>query len=120
VKYKQIKAAIHNLGHSFASASNFVDGGLVVGDLRAIHALGSDIDIDFLTGEFRPPERSTPRITRSLRSFRDRLAEHFGRHGIDLAAIRSLHFSWPNDGRKCMISIDDRGKEHQVFISESG
>ena len=120
VKYKHIDAAIHNFGHSFASASNFVDGGLVVDDLRAIHAQGADIEINLLTGEFRPPEKLTPRIAHSLQLFRDRLTDHLGRHGINAASIRSLLFQWPNGGRKRMISIDDRGKEHNVTISENG
>ena len=56
MKYKHIAGAIHNFGHSFTSLMNYVDGDYVIDELAKIHAEGKDIEVDWLSGRFKPAE----------------------------------------------------------------
>ena len=119
VKYKHIAGAIHNFGHSFTSLMNYVDGDYVIDELAKIHAEGKDIEVDWLSGRFKPADRATPRIAKSIEYWRDTLAKHLRSHNVDPKAIVELKFQWPARHRKRMLAIDDRGKEHKMYVNES-
>jgi hypothetical protein len=57
VKYKNISAAIHNLGHSFVGLINYIDDGYVLDDLLSIVSSGHDITIDWLHRTFTPEDQ---------------------------------------------------------------
>ena len=57
MKYKNIYSAIHNLGQSFLSLMNYVDGVYVIDDLSDITARGLDVEIDWLTNTFIPNQQ---------------------------------------------------------------
>jgi hypothetical protein len=116
MKYKNIASAIHNLGHSFASLMNYVDGEYVGDELGKIHAGGHDIEIDWLTGHFSPRERLTPRIGKSIEYWRADLGRYLSSHRVDLKAIAELKLYWPARKPLCMVAVDDRGKEHKVYV----
>ena len=98
---------------------NYVDGEYVMDELAEIHAQGQDIEVDWLSGSFAPAERATPRIEKSIGYWRDSLAKHLQSHNVDPKAIVELKFRWPARQRKCMIAVDDRGKEHKMYVNES-
>jgi len=119
VKYKHINAAIHNFGHSFTSLMNYVDGDYVMDELSNIHSKGYDIEVDWLTGGFKPETLASPRIIKSIGYWRDNLTQHLTRHNIDPAALTELKFVWPARQRKHMVALDDRGKSYRMYVNES-
>jgi hypothetical protein len=119
VKYKHIAGAIHNFGHSFTSLMNYVDDEYVMDELAKIHAQGHDIEVDWLSGSFTPAARVTPRIEKSIGYWRNGLVEHLQSHNVDPTSIVDLKFRWPARQRKYMIAVDDRGKEHKMYVNES-
>lgn len=56
MKYKTLKSAAHNFGHSFASGLNWRDNDYVMTHLaRAVVASGEvELDVDLLSGQARP------------------------------------------------------------------
>ena len=119
MKYKHIAGAIHNFGHSFTSLMNYVDGDYVIDELAKIHAKGQDIEVDWLTGRFTPEHLSNPRIEKSIGYWRDSLSKLLQSHNVDPKAIIELKFQWPAGQRKRMVAIDDRGKQHKMYVNES-
>ena len=65
VKYKNIRSAIHNFGHSFVSLMNYVDGVYVIDELFDIRKRGHDIEIDWLKNTFTPGSGATETIKKS-------------------------------------------------------
>jgi hypothetical protein len=118
VKYKHIASAIYNFGHSFTSAMNYVDDGYVIEELGQLHRQGTDIEVDWLTGRFAPSERATPRIQKSIERYRHDLARHLISQNVVPKAIVQLKFHWPARRRKYMLAVDDRGKEHKMYVNE--
>lgn len=119
MKYKHIHSAIHNFGHSFTSLMNFVDGDYVIDELARIHAKGHDIEVDWLTGQFRPANFASPRIQKSIGYWRDSLEKHMVSQNVDLKALSELKFRWPVRQRKHMVATDNRGKEYKIYVNES-
>jgi hypothetical protein len=119
VKYKAIVATIHNFGHSFTSLMNYVDENYIVDDLSDIHRRGLDIEVDWLDGKFEPQSELTPRLRKSIGFWRGSLDSHLQRSGVERSALLSLKFCWPAKGRKYMVAIDDRKKEHKIFMNET-
>lgn len=118
MKYKNICAAIHNLGHSFVGLTNYVDGGYVVDDLLGIIAGGDDITIDWLTRKFTPESQITPRIQKSIDFYAADLSDHLWSQDVDPACVKTLEFHWPAKGRRYMRAVDDRGKDHKIYVAE--
>ena len=118
MKYKNIYSAIHNLGHSFVSLMNYVDGRYIIDDLFDLRSEGLDIEIDFLNSTFMPGGSSASRIEKSLRHYSENLKKHLQSQHIDLNRMEVLKFHWPAKGRKFMRAVDDRGKEYKIYISE--
>jgi hypothetical protein len=121
MKYININSAIHNFGHSFTSLLNWVDDGHVIDDLASIHNKGHDIEIDWLSGRFKPSSEETPRIKKSIRCSRgDSLRRQLASQNVDLDKLESLVFRWPEGQRKFMQARDDRGKEYKIYVNETG
>lgn len=119
MKYKHINSAIHNFGHSFTSLMNYVDDGYVIDELSAIHAKGHDIEVDWLSGSFKPEALVSPRIRKSIGYWKDNLPKHLGKHEVAPAALTQLLFVWPAGERKQMLAADDRGKSYRIYVNES-
>jgi len=118
VKYKNIYAAIHNLGHSFVGLTNYVDDGYVVDDLINIVSGGHDITIDWQKRSFRPETEVTPRIQKSIDFHAAGLENHLRSQDVDPTCIQALEFHWPAKGRKYMRASDDRGKNYKIYVAE--
>jgi len=117
-KYKNICSAMHNFGDSFLSLMNCVNKGYVVDDLHDIHSRGLDIENDWLGNSFTPHSELTPRIEHSMSQYRDNLKVHLQSQQVTLGMIQSLKFLWPAGGRRYMCALDDRGKEHTIYVAE--
>ena len=118
MKYKNIYSAIHNLGHSFLSLTNYVDGDYVIDELFTIRSRGFDIEIDWLNNTFIPKEELTSRIKKSMAYYSEKLTRNMQSQNVDLNLIKALKLHWPAKGRKYMWAEDDRGKEYKIYISE--
>ena len=118
MKYKRIPAAIHNFGDSFLSFMNYLDNGYVIDDLEAVHREGKDIEIDWLTGTFEPQDGMTQRVATSVELHRNRLAGQLASEGVDVARLSQVRLVWPAGQRRSMVAIDDRGREHRIYIRE--
>ncbi len=119
MKYKNIYAAIHNLGHSFLGLTNYVDDGYVIDELSDIATGGHDIKIDWLKRTFAPETEVTPRIQKSVDFYAAGLPDHLRSQDVDPACISALEFHWPARGRRYMRALDDRGKEYRINVAES-
>jgi len=116
MKYKNIKSAIHNFGHSFASYENYVDDDFVLYELRNIHRKGYDISINWLTGDFEPSQLCSERIKKSIGYWINSLDEHLQKQNVSLGSLQSLDFKWPAKQGHFIVAIDDRGIEHRKEI----
>ena len=119
MKYKNINSAIHNFGHSFTSLMNYVDEGYVIDELVDIHARGQDIEVDWLSGAFKPQTLASSRIRKSIGYWKDSLPGHLIKHSVDPSAITQLAFLWPAGQRKQMVATDNRGKSYRMYVNES-
>jgi hypothetical protein len=119
MKYKNICAAIHNLGHSFVGLTNYVDDGYVVDDLWGIIGGGHDITIDWLNRTFIPESQITPRIQKSIDFYAAGLSDQLRSQDVDPACIKALEFHWPARGRRYMRAVDDHGKDHKIYVAET-
>lgn len=119
MKYKNIYAAIHNLGHSFVGLTNYIDDGYVVDDLIDIVSGGHDITIDWLNRTFSPDTQITPRIQESIECYAAGLSDHLRSQDVEPACIKALEFHWPAKGRRFMRAVDDRGKDYKIFVAEA-
>ena len=113
MKYKNIKSAIHNSGHSFASYENYVDDDFVLYELRNIHRKGYDISINWLNGEFEPSQLCSARLRKSISYWHNSLDKHLQKHNVSLSSLESLDFKWPANKGHYIIAIDDRGIEYK-------
>ena len=116
MKYKNIKSAIHNFGHSFASYENYVNDDFVIYELRNIHKKGYDISVNWLTRSFEPAQLNSARIDRSIELWADSLEEHLLRQNVELSVIKSLEFKWPAKKGHFIIATDNRGVVHRKEI----
>lgn len=119
MKYKNIKSAIHNFGHSFASSTNYIDHDFVADEIGKIHKKGYDIEINWFTREFKPAQLESERIKKSIGYWGDNLKKHCSSHRVHLENLYSLSFIWPADQSKYMLAIDDNGTEHKIYINEA-
>ncbi len=119
MKYKNIKSAIHNFGHSFVSLMNYVDEEYVIEEIGRIHKQGYDIEINWLTREFKPVQFQSVRIKKSIGYWADSLKKHISSHNVDLENLFSLSLIWPANQSKYMLAIDNKGTEHKIHINES-
>ncbi|MFC1489143.1 hypothetical protein ACFL6B_04770 [Thermodesulfobacteriota bacterium] len=118
MKYKNIYSAIHNIGHSFLSLMNYVDGGYVIDELSNIRSRGCDIVIDWLNNTFMPEKELTSRIQKSMAYYSKNLAKNMKSQNVDVTRIKVLRLHWPAKSRKYMWAEDDRGREYKIYISE--
>jgi hypothetical protein len=135
VKYKNIKSAAHNLGHSFLSDTNasLLDGKYtIVPKLlfeEAARGRTPKVAIDFLSGEIEPPELDQPWLRTAVEHYVRNLPDQLRSQNIDATAIRSVSFSLTFDFNRsrrtlyepiqetqefaCTVEVrDDRGKVH--------
>lgn len=98
---------------------NYVDSMYVMDELSQFHASGHSIEVNWLNGQFQPSILASPRIIKSIRYWRDSLAEHLVRHNVDPAALTGLRFVWPARERKHMIALDDQGKSYKMYVNET-
>jgi len=68
MKYKVLKSAAHNFGHSFVSLMNYRAGDYVMSHLarRALEVQAPELRIDLLTGTAEPASLLIPPVRESL------------------------------------------------------
>ncbi|MDQ3820425.1 MAG: hypothetical protein M3362_22465 [Acidobacteriota bacterium] len=140
MKYKVIKSAAHNFGHSFASTLNYREGDYVMSHIaRAVLATGArELQVNLLTGEASPPEL-LPQVVRD--AIASRIAwfpDLLSSHGIPMSVVSSatmlLRFmpekrsdiQYPDAPPTfefpfvCEVKIvDDRSKQHVGIVNDS-
>jgi hypothetical protein len=120
VKYKNIDNAIHNLGHSFMSGINWVDGAHIKDDINELARKESDgVWINFSTGEIKPAAANTRRIKLSVAGYQASLGDFLLRHNVNPAALSdvTLHYRRTTQGGQLvMLAVDDRGVEHKMLV----
>lgn len=119
MKYKNIYSAIHNLGASFTSLTNYMLDGYVIDDLSSIHNRRFDIEVDWLSGAFVPQSMESARIRASIECYGASLKQQFAQQNVDIASIVRLRFHWPAGERKYMAATDDRGKAYKIYVNET-
>ncbi|CZF78729.1 hypothetical protein GCE9029_01020 [Grimontia celer] len=116
MKYKNIKSAIHNFGYSYLSYENYVDGDFVFRELKAIHAKGYDISIDWLSRTFEPRQFYSTRIEKSIGYWTDSLRQHLLNQNVSIESLTDLHLKWPAKQGPFIHALDDRNVEHKKEI----
>ena len=129
-RYRVLKEVAHNIGDSFTSFMNYVDGDYVMGHvLRLARITKRDtLTIDFVTGKGSPPELLAPPIMDVPALYTTRFWDLVERHGSDRSLVQSarltLHYGI-NVKRllgsecpyTCNVSIvDARGKEYSAHF----
>ena len=136
-RYKVLKSIAHNLGHSYLSLMNYVDGDYIVEHLfrRAKETGESRVRIDVLRGTIQPEAFQTPVLAAS--AARERAA--FGRlvqsggAALDMVAAARMEIVFDLAGTRarwtvpglelaayrCRVEIvDDRGRHHTADVKE--
>ena len=116
MKYKNIYSVIHNLGHSFLSLMNYVDGIYVIDDLSDINSKGHDIEIDWFNEIFTPEQEATPAIITSINQYVANLKNHLHSQNVDVDRLTSLKLFCPARGSRSICAEDDRGKIYKIYI----
>ena len=124
MKYKHIDAMLHNFGHSFVSLMNYVDDQYVLDVLPELarNAPGYEIDINFSNGQVSPPGEYPALFHKSISYWKDWLPGHIANHGLDPERLSEIHVRYRlvKMGHEIIVSaIDDRNKEHKVFVHAS-
>ena len=119
MKYKNIRSAIHNFGHSFMSDMNYVDDDFIFNDLVKIHKKNLDISIDWLNGIFEPSSEVSDRLKKSIGYWKNGLEKQLSQQNVDLNMIASLFLYWPSKATHFMEAKDDRGKVYKIEIVRS-
>ena len=131
MKYKVIKSAAHNLGHSFTSAMNYGPDDYVMSYLvRAALASGQEeLQVDLLSGVAGPPALLDGPLVASVARYREWLPKLVASHSVRPEAVVAAgmtlrigiqrasddigfrgHVEVPYE---CVVTLtDDRGKEH--------
>jgi len=136
-KYTVLKSVAHNLGHSYLSLMNYVDGDYIVEHLfRQARETGqARVEIDVLAGTIAPEAFQTPVLTESVireRTWFGRLVQSGGAALDMVSAVRmEIVFDFeatrpsPNvpglelAAYRCMVEIvDDRGRQHVANVPE--
>lgn len=129
-RYKVLKSVAHNVGHSFLSDMNTMDGftSFVPQQLFDV-ARKTDEDtvtIDFLKESIEPKVFEAPHIVQSLQQYRAMLEDLVVAQGAEWSMVRgaclTLRFHPPGSDRtvgrrpkfECIVEIvDDRGIAHR-------
>jgi hypothetical protein len=80
---------------------NYVDHDFVADEIGKIHRKGYDIEINWLTREFRPAQLESERIKKSIGYWGDNLKKHCASHSVNLENLCSLSLS----GRQIKVNI---------------
>ncbi len=119
MKYKRIKGALHNLGDSFLGLTNYVDDVYVIDELGELARRSPDgVVIDFSAGTISPEAGVAAQVREAVVAYHERLAAHFRREGVDLAALEgiTLHYRPTPKHRGTIRALDDRGTQHVVRL----
>lgn len=121
MKYKHIDAMLHNFGHSFTSLMNCVDGQYITDILPELarHSAKHEIDIDFSNGQISPPGEYPAVLHESISCWKDWLPRHIANHRLEPERLSEIHLRYRlvKMGHEIIVTaIDDRGKEHEVFV----
>lgn len=132
MKYKALKSAAHNFGHSFASGLNWYGNDYVMSHLaRAVVSSGEvELNVDLLSGRAQPAPLLTAPVQESVAAYVRRLPDLLRSQRIEPAAVRlatmrvrfrperQVHLTEGMGGWRipfeCVVSLtDDHGKVHQ-------
>lgn len=122
--HKAIPSALHNFGHSFASAMNVLssDEDRIVLDviLECLpRRVGAELTVSIPEGVVEAEGEVPECIAESARRYGERLPGHLQGHGVSPEAVRDLHlvFSLAEDGLHLNVRArDDRGGTWDVPV----
>lgn len=137
MKYKNIKSAAHNLGHSFLSDTNalMVDGRYtIIPELlfaEAARARVPEVRIDFLTGEVEPTALRLSSVQEAVSHYVRNLPDILRSQNIEPMAVRAAQLTVSFDYERvrrtqyhpiqetqefsCVVEVlDDHGKLHRA------
>ena len=132
MKYKALKSAAHNFGHSFASGLNWRGNDYVMSHLaRAVVSSGQvEFHVDLLSGHAQPPPLLVEPVRESVARYVRRLPDLLRSQRIAPDAVRmaTMRIRFQPERRvdttlgmggwtipfECVVSLtDDRGTVHQ-------
>ena len=138
MKYKAIRSAAHNFGHSFVSDANWVREGMVMDHLaRAAAAAGADeFSVDLLSGAAGPLQLLTPVVARAVEHAVRSFPTHLAGHRVDVESIRAARMNirftlrgtvagsgadppWTVPFECVIVVEDDRGKVHEARVVDA-
>ncbi len=120
-KYKVLKALAHNFSHSFVSLMNYMDGNYVIDELRELVHQKSDhrILVDWIPGNNSDAEL-TPRIRKSVQSYRQSLIRDAHNLGVLLSSIKEFRTEiYLLKNRQMAVDgviVDDRGRTYKAPV----
>ena len=122
MKYKNIKSAIHNFGHSFVSLMNYVDDDYIIDEMNKLVTNNklNELSINFLTGQVEPKSIETKRIKKSISYYQEWLPKHLKSHEIEPSTINQLifkHIQRTIGFESYITAIDNQGHKHEVLIN---
>jgi hypothetical protein len=132
MKYKVLKSAAHNFGHSFASSLNWRDNDYVMSHLaRAVVTSGEvELSVDLLSGQAQPTRLLESPVQASVADYVRRFPDLLRSQRIAPEAVRAatMRVRFQPERRvdmnegvggwtipfECVVSLtDDHGKVHQ-------
>ena len=123
VKYKNIKSAIHNFGHSFMSGMNYFDDDHVMYEVEAlVRKEPHEVWINFSTGDISPKGEYSGRLLKSVAHYCESLGDYLRRNNVDPSVLKNVtlhHRLTRSGGESVMLAVDDRGVEHRVVVRSS-
>lgn len=138
MKYKVLRSAAHNVGHSFASGLNWHDNDYVMSHLaRAVVASGEvELSVDLLSGQARPAPLLEGPVEASVADYVRRLPDLLRAQRVapDAVVAATMRVRFQPERRvelhgemggwtipfECVVSLtDDHGKLHQGRIVDA-
>src|SRR5574342_1345284 len=120
MKYKRIKSAIHNFGHSFVSLMNYVDGEYIIDLLPPLlrDLPGNALTVRFPAGTLEPDREYPSTLRKSVAYWAASYPDQLRSQGIDPdALVESCLVLSLAPGLRCEArAVDDRGDVHSVFV----
>lgn len=137
MKYKVLKSAAHNFGHSFVSLLNYRGDDYVMSHLAraAVETGAPELRVDLLSGRAEPQALLEPPIRASVAGYVSWFPELLSSHRIEPQAVRAaaMRVRFEPDRRstnlgfadaweipfECVVTIvDDRGKIHEGLVRD--
>lgn len=117
MKYKNIRAAIHNFCASHMAGLSWCSDEVDMYYFSAAHNRGLSMKFDWLNTEISGDIMSDVRAEKSFSVMRSKLKKMMAAENVDISSIKSLVTEWPaNNLFPEITAVDDRGISHKVTV----